>query len=341
MSEPNVLLPTNHSRQFGTYLQILLVTLSIAIPLALLYFLYPSSFDKTFNGRAYYLFFIWLVVLEFGMDWNKYASKTSKMHFSRVFAFGLALLLPTIYIIASNFFGGNALIMDLFRSKGVVSPWLDNSPLAVEYLVLAVLFSFVFFFSYKLKGLVGFSLSIALLGVVGAIHTINILYPYGGFTPFQILVPSTTALSEKVLNFMGYKTLLILKSGNLMPTLVAANSTRQWAAQIAWPCAGVESLLLYTVVMLLFLKKAAISRLHKIAYFIIGAAVTYFINIMRIVTIFIIGINGGDVPTFHDYYGQLYSAAWIVSYPLIIMGIQILWSNPSVKRAIIDLITNE
>jgi thaumarchaeosortase len=336
--EQELPLPASLGRH--SYLKILMISLSIGIPLAVLYLLNPPSFDKTFNGRAYYLFFIWLVVLEFGIDWSKYKLET-KMSTKRTFVFGLALFLPTSYVIASNFLGFNSIIMDLFRSYGVVSPWLDNSPLAVEYLVFAILFALVILFAYKLRGLADFSLSIALLGVVGAIHTINILYPYGGFTPFQILVPTTARLSADVLNFMGYQTSLLMSSGNLMPLLIIRSSSVGWAAQIAWPCAGVESLLLYAVVMLLFLKKTDLPRFQKVIYFAIGAVVTYFINILRIVTIFLIGLNKGDVWTFHDYYGQLYSAAWIVSYPLIIIGIQILWSKPAIKKAIVNLIVND
>ena len=339
MSEHELFLSTAYFRRYSTYLKILLIFLSVGIPFAVLYFLYPLSFDKTFNGRAYYLFFVWLVVLEFALDWDRYKSETSEMAVKRTFAFGLALLLPAGYVIVSNFLGFNALIMDLFRSYGVVSPWLDNTPLAIEYLVFAMLFALVILFAYKLKGLADFSLSIALLGVVGAIHTINILYPYGGFTPFQILVPATATLSADVLNLMGYQTALFLSSGSLTPTLVIRDSAAYWGGQIAWPCAGVESLLLYTVIMLLFLKKADIPRFHKVIYFTVGAAVTYFINILRIVTIFLIGLNGGDVWTFHDYYGQLYSAAWIMSYPLIIIGSRAIWSK--YKDAIVNFIVND
>jgi exosortase/archaeosortase family protein len=339
MSEHKLFLSTAYFRRYSTYLKILLIFLSASIPLAILYFLYPLSFDKTFNGRAYYLFFVWLVVLEFALDWDRYKSKTSKMAVKRTFAFGLALLLPAGYVIVSNFLGFNALIMDLFRSYGVVSPWLDNTPLAIEYIVFAMLFALVILFAYKLKGLADFSLSIALLVVVGAIHTINILYPYGGFTPFQILVPATAKLSADVLNLMGYQTTLFLSSGSLTPTLIIRDSTAYWGGQIAWPCAGVESLLLYTVIMLLFLKKADIPRFHKVIYFTVGAAVTYFINILRIVTIFLIGLNKGDVWAFHDYYGQLYSAVWIMSYPLIIIGSRVIWSK--YKDAIVNFIVND
>jgi exosortase/archaeosortase family protein len=325
-----------HSHRF----KILLIFLSVAIPLALLYYLYAPSFDKTFNGRAYYLFFVWLVVLEFVLDWDKYGSKASNNSFKNTLAFGLALTLPTCYVIAANFFGFNAVIIELFRPLGVISPWLDNTPLAMEFLAFTVLFAVIILFAYKRKGLVDFSLSIGLLGAVGAIHLINILYPYGGFTPFQIIVPVTATLSAGVLNLLGYSTLLLQNPHNYTPTLYASKLGSSWGGEIAWPCAGVDSLLIYTIVILLFLRKADIPRVQKIIYFTIGAVVTYFINILRIVSIFIIGINKGEVWVFHDYWAQLYSTTWIVSYLLIIIGSRILWSklkSSSRKEAMVQL----
>jgi exosortase/archaeosortase family protein len=130
-----------------------------------------------------------------------------------------------------------------------------------------------------------------------------------------------------------------------MPPLYVIDpaSGADWGARIAWPCAGIESLLLYAVIMLLFLKKSELPRLHKVIYFAVGAGVTYFINILRIVTLFIIGLNGGDVWTFHDYYGQLYSAAWIMFYPLMIIAIQILSKSKDsrFRNAIINFILND
>ena len=98
---------------------------------------------------------------------------------------------------------------------------------------------------------------------------------------------------------------------------------------IAWPCAGIESFLIFSAVVLLFLQQMPISWKAKVGYFMVGAAVTYFINVMRIVTIFNIGMQYGvdsnQVQMFHFYYGPLYAIAWIVSYPLIILVSQGLW----------------
>jgi hypothetical protein len=42
-------------------------------------------------------------------------------------------------------------------------------------------------------------------------------------------------------------------------------------------------------------------------------------------------MNGGDVQTFHSYYGPLYSIAWIAAYPLIILLSQSLWCKITSK----------
>jgi thaumarchaeosortase len=177
-----------------------------------------------------------------------------------------------------------------------------------------------------------FSVPVFFLGAVGALYTIDNVYPYGQFTPFQLLVPTTAALAAAVLNAMGYPT--SLTTAGSMPRLTAtdpANPLRTATFDIAWPCAGIESLLIFTVVALLFLKRMPISLKAKIGYFAIGTAVTYLINILRIVAIFTIGMNSGDVQTFHFYHGPLYSIAWIVAYPLIILLSQSLWRKITSK----------
>jgi thaumarchaeosortase len=116
---------------------------------------------------------------------------------------------------------------------------------------------------------------------------------------------------------------------NGMPTIQATGPLGTAKFAIAWPCAGIESFLIYTAVVLVFLQQMQISWKAKTVYFIVGAIVTYFINVMRIVTIFTIGmqygINSNQVQSFHFYYGPLYAIAWIVSYPLIVLVSQSLW----------------
>ena len=305
--------------------------LSFAVPFLILYFLYPNSFEATWKGRTYYLFFLWLFFLEIIPNWEELQTKKiSDMKLARKIALIISLLIPTIYVIVANFYGLNYAIEKLAEQRNI--PFASWMPLATEYLVFASLFALIILLEYGISGSKDFSLSTVFLGIIGVIYTIDNVYPYGNFTPFQIIVPTTAMLAANVLNLMGYQT-RFLPPLEGMPTLRAWNSQGAWAAHIGWPCSGVESLLIYTVTILLFLKKTAIPWKHGIVYFIIGAIVTYLVNILRIVTIFIIGINRGDVWAFHDLYGQLYSIFWIVSYPLIIIVSRALWRKIRTARA--------
>jgi exosortase/archaeosortase family protein len=135
---------------------------------------------------------------------------------------------------------------------------------------------------------------------------------------------------------MGYPTSIAYAQNSLagnMPYLTAINphvvGTPSTTFAIAWPCAGIESFLIFTVVALLFLKRMNFSWKAKIGYFVFGATITYLINALRIVNIFLIGMAQGanslEVDLFHFYYGPLYAVTWIVAYPLIIMLSQNLW----------------
>ena len=303
--------------------------LSFAVPFIILFFLHPNSFEETWKGRTYYLFFIWLVSLEMILNWKKVTmNQLNKLASIRTVAFIIALLLPSIYVFTANFLGLNAAIVNLSRHYNMGPWWANQMPLSIEYLAFAGMFAIISFIAYGKEGPVNYSMPIFLLGVIGMIYLIDNLYPNGEFTPFQIFVPTTARFAASVLDYMGYQTLWIgVREG--MPILEALDSQGNIGGPfiIAWPCSGIDSLLIYTVTILLFLKKSNISWKQKMIYFMIGASVTYLINILRIVTFFVISVNGGNIQAFHNYYGQVYSIIWIISYPLVIIGSKMLYRN--------------
>lgn len=322
----------------------LLPLLAFVIPFLILYLdrqtaILYYSFEMTWKGRTFYIFFLWLALLEIILGWDALQStKTNRLKSARTVVYLFALALPTIYLIASNYYSfPSRAIIDWSWRIGIDQP--DWIPLDVEYFVLAALFAFIVWLQYGVKGLKNILISPVFLATIGAVYTIDNVYRNGGFTPFQIFVPATATLAARFLSFLGYQTQLSL-SGS-MPVLYAhlANSTVGFAAAIAWPCSGVESLVIYTVTILLFLKKSVFSLAQKVTLFAIGAIVTYIINILRIATIFIIAINTGGYYTvqaqqFHDFYGQLYSIIWIISYLFIIIGSETLWERFRSRKAI-------
>jgi thaumarchaeosortase len=311
----------------------LLPLVAFALPLLWLFLLDSGSFELMWKGRTFQIFFVWLIVLELILGWESIQpTHTTKLFSAKKLVLIAALLLPTVYVILANYLGLNTAISEASRQSGVV--WWDSMTLSTEYLVFTALFCVIVYLQFGKKGLKDFSVPAVFLGIVGALYTIDNVFPYGQFTPFQLLVPTAANLAASMLNLMGYQT--SLNAAGTMPRLTATNPVNpiQTATfDIAWPCAGIESLLIFTVVALLFLKRMHISWKAKFCYFAIGVAVTYSINILRIVTIFTIGMNEGDVQLFHFYYGPLYSITWIVSYPLVILGSQILWRKIASKNA--------
>ena len=319
--------------------------LAFIIPFFILYSLYSYSFEQTLLGRTFYLFFLWLVSLEMILSWEKLQkNRLDKLGSVRTVSFIIVLLLPTIYVIVANYCGLNAIIEDIAKQIIPLPPEDPGQahiaslvPLSTEYLVFAGLFCLIILLAYGVNGLMDFSISTFFLGTIGVLFTIVNLYPFGRFTPLQIFVPATATLAANFLNLMGYQTSLSAITNSYygymshLRALDPKNPLRSASFLIAWPCAGVESLLIYTVTVLLFLKKTAIPWKHRIIYFVIGAVVTYFINILRIVSIFLLTMDYGypspQAQRFHDYYGMLYSITWIMSYPLIIIGSRTLWGK--------------
>lgn len=307
---------------------IMLLVLSFVVPFSILYVLEPSLFEATWIGRTFYLFFLWLVILEVILSWdNLQNSKLKKVKSPRTVLFLIVLTLPTLYVVWANYFGLNDIIRNLVYQNTM--RWGDAllMRVPVEYLVFTLLFALMVPLAFGINGLRTFSASTAFLGIIGTLYAIDTLY-HNTFTPFQVLVPATTVLSASVLNMMGYQTKISVGHDPIngtYPVLIASNANAGPVSfGIAWACSGIESLLIYTVVMALFLKPSAIRWIYKIPLLVTGAFITYFINILRVVNIFVIQLNGGNYQEFHDYYGPLLSVLWITSYPLIIMGIHAL-----------------
>jgi thaumarchaeosortase len=318
------------------FLIFLMIFTGFAVPFAILYQLDANSFNLTWKGRTFYLFFLWLVTLELILDWEKFQAKNQGAWGSvRTVALGVVLMLPTLYVVVENYYGLSVMIADVSQQFAV--PHFGWMALSVEYLVFAVLFCAIVLLAYGSDGLKCFSISAVFLGAVGVVYLIDNLYPYGRFTPLQIFVPPTAWLAASLLNLMGYQTTMTQivnhPTYGSMPLLTVQDSLGRTASfAVAWPCSGVQSLFIYTIVIVLFLKRTPIRWLHRIVYFAVGAIVTYFINVLRIATIFIIAVNNGDVGLFHNYYGELYAMTWIIAYPLIIIGSRLLWSRLKARK---------
>ncbi|MGQ9507194.1 MAG: exosortase/archaeosortase family protein [Candidatus Bathycorpusculaceae bacterium] len=324
-------------RNFGVLIR-LLPFFAFIPPIVILYSLYAWSFEQTLHGRTFLLFFLWLVFLEMVMSWEKLAIKLNKIKSLRTFLLVMNILLPTIYVIVENYCGLNVVIENVAESIGVEK--ISWPVISVEYLVFMIFLILIVLLLFGVNSLLDFSVSIIFAGVIGTLFLIDNLYPYGRFTPLQMLVPATTTIVTYVFNLMGYSTNLSIinsRTYGSIPYLTVINQQGDSVGLgIAWACSGIESLMIYAVTIVLFLRKMNASIKIKTAYFLIGAIITYLISIFRIVTLFLLAfdysIKSPQWQQFHNYYGMLYTAAWITVYPLIIAGSHTLWNTVRYRK---------
>ncbi len=305
-------------------LQSALFFAAFIVPLLILYIRDADSFNYLWKGRAPYLLFLWLFFLEVALGWKKLKEEQARVWTKKTVLTAVILLLPTVYAVGLNF-GLQAGIVELGRAVGVPivegDTWyLTHSwPFSLEYILFAVFFVTSIWLLYGVRGLKTFSVSSFFIAGVGVFYMIDTFYPNGTFTVLQSLVPITTSGAAAILNLLGYEAQISPGIDNTL-YLSAANANNSYGAYIAWSCAGSHSLFLYSFMIMLFLRGTNISRMRKIIYVAVGAAGTFFVNILRIVTIYVLGIHGGDSPAklFHEFYGEFFFIAWMFIYLSII-----------------------
>lgn len=281
-------------------------------------------FNETWKGRMFYLFFVWVISIESIIDLEEIVKKKPQNHI-RILIFFLVVNIPLFYTLAVNFLGLEPMIIELGRFIGInpgeyflFLAW----PLSFEYLVFFSSFFIATIFAYKIDGLKFFSISLTLLGVMTFIYIIDTYYPEGLFKPLQLFALPTAACAAALLDILGYNFSLIYTPGpKSLPIIRWPNFGN---VGIVWSCAGVHSLFLYILIIALFFKRTNILSFRKLLYFVIGAFCTYFVNILRIVSFFVILEGSGKAAAqyFHDSIGELYFLFWISIYILIIISIE-------------------
>jgi thaumarchaeosortase len=295
-------------------------------------------FDYTWKGRLFLLFFAWLLVLETSLNWDppKETPELKPLINFRTIASIICAMIPLIYIISVNFLGLNQTVIDLgdaIRGEYWRTNFLGDLgyllgvgwPLVVEYFVFTVSFLATILFAYGKDGVKKFGISLALVAGIGGVYFMDIFFPYGVFKPLQLLSLPTAACAAMLLDILGYTFSLSFSPGAKAMPIIRTHTERGWySVGIAWPCAGVHSMFLYTLIILLLFKKSSISRFRKLAYFILGAIGTYAVNILRILTYFNILVYQGldEAQTFHDVYAELLFVTWILIYILLIICIE-------------------
>ncbi len=310
-------------------LQIIIFFLAFIVPLIILYILDTgNSFEYLWKGRAPYLLFLWLLFLETALGWKKLHTEAKLFFSKKTLITAIILLFPTLYAIGLNL-GLQDGIIDLGKAMGVPAEqfgewYLTHSwTFSFEYILFAVFFVASIWLLYGKRKLKIFAVSCFFIAGVGIFYMIDTFYPYGTFTILQSFVPVTVTGAAFLLNLLGYGTATF--SGGIDGLgLTVTGTDSSYSAIVSWSCAGSHSLFLYSFMIMLFLRGTSISPSRKIIYVVIGAAGTYFVNILRIVAILLAGVNSGAslATTFHEFYGEFFFIAWMFIYLTIIFLVE-------------------
>ena len=312
----------------------LIIPLSFALPILILYVLYPHSFELNWKGRTPFLLFLWLLLLELALGWKKLLSRSVNWTRFRIVAVIVTAVAPMLYVIGVFLFGLDAHIVQLGKLVGVpykkYGEWLleKSWTISFEYFLFAVFFAASVWLVYEINGLKRFLICLFFLAATSFFYMVDALYPFGTMWVLQVFAPLAASSAVYILNWLGYNAQLAPYNYMGMPILLSPGLP---PLAIGWPCAGVHSLFIYTFVILLFLRDAAFSLEKKIFYVAVGAIGTFMVNVLRIVTICIIGTNIGReaMNLFHSYFGELFFITWIVVYPLTIIYSRTIWAKLS------------
>lgn len=302
----------------------------IALTIIILYSFYPSSFELTWKGRMLYVFFIWLVCLTFLLNWKGMSATAHTESKWRIVFFVALMLVPSLYALASFYTGLNQQIIDVGRFLGVPygngfgSWFLEYSwLLSVEYVLFAGCLSVSILFIYNKQELKMLAVPVFFLWAIAAFYMLDTFFPYGTAKILEFFVPLTANSAARVLNFMGYPSETTLFGNPLFgvgTVLTTSANESVFSAVVYWSSAGVHSMFIYSLAIVLFVKDTVWSFAWKTVVFAVGAVGTFFVNVLRIATICVIGLNVGNQAAihFHDYVGEFFFITWLLSYIAVV-----------------------
>ena len=299
------------------------------------YFNHTFSFDVTWKGRMFYAIFAWFLVLESAFGWQQIVDKKPKNR-SLLLASLVCAVIPTIYVLATNFFGLDLTFLKIGHTIGIPSVTSTNQPsdflhlqwpISVEYMVFFICFLTAILLAYKARGLKIFSISLAVLGAISIAYMLDTIFPFGVFRPLQEFALPLAATTAALFDILGYGVMLNYPAhtgGSLVPALTVGIGGKATSVTISWACAGVYSLLLYVLIILVFFKRINISGFRKLLYFFIGLFGTFFASVLRIYSIVVINLQYGNDAgmIFHNTYGELFGFIWIFLFILLIVCIE-------------------
>ncbi|MBS7650116.1 MAG: exosortase/archaeosortase family protein [Candidatus Bathyarchaeia archaeon] len=299
--------------------------LAFVAPIATLLFIDPNHFILGWNegaGAGLLFAFIFLTMEWFDIRRNVRPEFT----ITKIFIIIVATVVFSSYFCAVYAFGQESLIAHLGSKLGYITkPQILSWTRVLDYLVYAahvlVLATTIFGF----KNLKYFPTPIVFLSGMALILMLDATFPYGSAESLQFMMKPILAITVFLLRSVGVR--IDYLGGE---TLAVWGNKGFLLIEIYWQCAGVLSMVIYFLVIIILMLKLQTSTFKKLVYACFGAIGTFFVNIIRIFLIIYYGAYiDVNLRMFHESIGEVLFTIWIIIYLLIVTTLDVKFKRYS------------
>ena len=302
----------------------IVVTLLLIAPIIFIIIADPDSIKKSWNeGRAGFLFAMVFIAAE--LIGSKHQIDKKKLSII------IGLLSLTIgYFIAIEYkipLGLKQTIIDAAPSFNVQQ--LDSWIFMWDFIVMAVYIGICIAILYGKKGYKIAPAGLLFLAGIAVILSLDAFFPKDTLGPLQYIVPIYLQIDQAVIRFIDSS---ILDLGPSLPASALDNVLflnglhGPFVLQVFWPSAGVHSMIIYTLVMLIFILKMEIPMKRKMGYFLIGTIGTAAVNVVRIISLslfaLIVSADYTDWQPFHSIAGEIIFIPWLFIYLYSVLSLE-------------------
>lgn len=293
-------------------------------PVLLLLAIDPNSFISGWNeGRSGLLFASFFIILEW-YDARKQLQMRKEKHVFIVWLLCGSLLV--LYYFGIFFLNLNNTIGQIGTQLGLPEmPKMYSWVTMWEHLVFLTYILVLFVSAYGWKNLLKMMAPAAYLSGMGLMFLLDAAFPYASLGPMQAIVLVIVPMVVSLLGFSGIRTIWQPESSTLHIFLVREGvETFKGSVSFYWPCVGVQSMIIFFMIILVMIAKLDASRRRKTFYALIGAIGTFLLNLFRIYIIcYLIATEGvSKARAFHESAGEILFMAWAVLYLLAVVKVE-------------------
>ncbi len=298
----------------------ILITIILVAPILFTIFAYPSTFSLSWNqGRGGFLFAMAFIAAELiGTNPN-----ISRKKFFVITA--LAALTILYFIVLSLGLRDAIVASGPYYKVQLIYSWIWMW----DFIVMSIYVSCSLIILFGKKWYRIASAGAIYLAGSAIILSLDAFFPYDTLGPLQYIVPLYLRIDQYVIGFINNHIFIVgvgvpaIANGNL---LLLNGLHGPFALKVFWPSAGVESMIIYSLVMLAFLLKMEMPVRRKLVYFGLGILGTASVNLIRIISLsvfaLIITTNIKEWEGFHSIAGEIMFLPWLGIYLASIIYIE-------------------